>query len=70
MQEPNSIIVLLYSYDIKLRTYNTTSHNFSFNQDDNVMFNIPHLGMQRVLELLLSIPTHKATEDDGISPKL
>ena len=31
---------------------------------------IPSLTMKRVSELLLSIPSHKATGDDGISAKI
>ena len=33
-------------------------------------FDLPTITQRRVLELLLSIPTHKATGDDGISVKL
>ena len=33
-------------------------------------FDLPTTTQRRVLELLLSIPTHKATGDDGISVKL
>ena len=33
-------------------------------------FDLPTITQRRVLELLLSIPTHKATGDDGISAKL
>jgi len=31
---------------------------------------LPTITQRRVVELLLSIPTHKATRDDGISAKL
>jgi len=33
-------------------------------------FDLPTITQRRVVELLLSIPTHKATEDGGISAKL
>lgn len=33
-------------------------------------FSIPHITKQKVANLLLSIPVHKATGDDGISAKL
>ena len=33
-------------------------------------FDVPTITQRRVVELLLSIPTHKATGDDGISAKL
>ena len=34
---------------------------------ENATLNIPHVSKTRISELLLSIPTHKATGDDGIS---
>ena len=37
---------------------------------ENATLNIPHVSKTRISELLLSIPTHKATGDDGISVKL
>ena len=36
----------------------------------NSAFDLPRITQKRVVELLLSIPTHKATGDDGISAKI
>ena len=36
----------------------------------NATLSIPPMSKLRVIELLLSIPTHKATGDDGISAKI
>ena len=37
---------------------------------ENATLNIPHVSKTRISELLLSIPTYRATGDDGISAKL
>lgn len=37
---------------------------------DGRAFNIPHVSKQRIAELLLSIPAHKATGDGGVTAKL
>lgn len=34
------------------------------------LFDLPRITQKRVADLLLSVPTHKATGDDGISAKI
>ena len=53
-----------------ISTQNTPVNGSSAINQLEHTFAIPSITMKRVSELLLTIPSHKATDDDGISTKI
>ena len=74
--DKTSMAKLLYTFCIdysnnliSIQSTHVAQRPSAMNQVENA-FAIPSITVKRVSELLFSIPSHKATGDDGISAKI